>query len=320
VVALLLASIFLSWGAERFVDGASALSTNLGIEPLMVGVLVMGFGTSLPEFLVSVFASAVGNTGLSLGNAFGSNILNIGIVLGVAALLSPVLVKNNVVKRELPLLILATALVAYLVMDQQLSRSDATILVVLFLVVLSYLSWDALRAKAGGADEATPDTAALSLGKSISYLAVGLTVIALCSATLVWGARGVVSNIGISEAVIGVAVLALGTSLPELVVIVTAAKRGKHGLAFGNVIGSNLFNTLAVVGTAGFIAPAVLQPELVHRELPVMLGFTGVLIVMAYGWGRRSGVINKVEGGILLLAALGYLAYLAYLTPIFAGE
>ena len=134
---------------------------------------------------------------------------------------------------------------------------------------------------------------------------------------LVWGARGIVSDLGVSEAVVAVMVLALGTSLPELVVIVFAARRGQHSLAFGNVIGSNLFNTLAVVGTAGAIAPAAINAELIYRDLPVMFAFTGVLVVMAYGWGRRRGVINQLEGALLLLAVAAYLGYLAYLTPIF---
>lgn len=321
LLPILIAPILLAWGAERFVDGASALSMNLGVEPLMIGVLVMGFGTSLPEFLVAVFASFAGNPGLALGSAFGSNIVNIGIVLGLAAILSPVSVKSNVVKRELPLLILATAVVAYFVMDRQLLRGEATIIVVLFLSLLFYLSWDALRQRPE--DEASSRQARfekpdLTLSKSIGYLVIGLAIVAVSSAALVWGARGIVSNLGISEAVVGVIVLAVGTSLPELVVIVVAARRGSHGLAFGNIIGSNLFNTLAVVGTAGFIAPAAVDADLVSRDLPVMFGFTAALVVMAYGWGRRTGVINKVEAGVLLLAVACYLGYLAYLTPIFA--
>jgi cation:H+ antiporter len=286
----------------------------------MIGVLVMGFGTSLPEFLVSVFASFAGNPGLALGNAFGSNIVNIGIVLGLAAILSPVAVKTNVVKRELPLLIVATAIVAYLVMDQQLMRGEAAIIVALFLGLLFYLSWDALRQspQSESSDrQAKFEKPAISLGKSVNYLVIGLAAVALSSAALVWGAKGIVSNLGVSEAVVAVMVLAVGTSLPELVVIIVAAKRGSHGLAFGNVIGSNLFNTLAVVGTAGFIAPAALDAELVSRDLPVMFAFTAALIVMAYGWGRRTGVVNKVEGGVLLLAAVCYLAYLVYQTPMF---
>ena len=321
LLPVLIAPVLLAWGAERFVDGASALSHNLGVEPLMIGVLVMGFGTSLPELLVSLFASLTGNSGLALGNAYGSNILNIGVVLALAALLSPVTVRNNVVKRELPLLLVATAITAYVVSDMRLARAEALVLLVLFVALLLYLSWDALRRGADRGDagpEGEPGGPALSLGKSIGYLVFGLAVIALSSAALVWGARGIVSDLGVSEAVVAVMVLALGTSIPELVVIVVAARRGKHALAFGNVIGSNLFNTLAVIGTAGLIAPAVVGKELVSRDLPVMFAFTAALVVMAYGWGRRSGVINRVEGGILLLAAAGYLAYLATLTPLFA--
>lgn len=316
----LLAPIFLAWGANRFVDGASAFSFNLGMSPLLVGVLVMGFGTSLPELLVSLFSSAMGNSGLSLGNAYGSNIINIGVVLGLAAILSPVIVHNHVVKRELPLLILATAITAFFVKDLQLSRGNGATLLVLFVVLAVYLARVSLKqpgAQVNVGQQASREIRAIPVGKSISYLVVGLTVIALCSAVLVWSARGIVTNLGISELVVGVVLLAIGTSLPELVVIVVAAKRGEHQLALGNVIGSNLFNTLAVVGTAGLIAPSVLDAELVTRDLPVMFAFTGALVVMAYGWGRRTGVINKVEGGVLLLASACYVGYLVYSTPIF---
>jgi len=318
---VLLVPLVLAWGAERFVDGASALSFNLGMSPLLIGILVMGFGTSLPELLVSLFSSATGNSGLSLGNAYGSNIVNIGLVLGLAAVMSPVIVQNHVVRRELPLLILATAITAVLVMDFELSRSDGITLLVLFVVLLVYLIRASSRASARQEETNFQDKLEehpVPLGKSVNSLLVGLAVIAICSAVLVWSAQGIVSNLGVSELVVGVVVLALGTSLPELAVIVVAARRGEHELALGNVIGSNLFNTLAVVGIASIIAPYVVDPELVTRDMPVMFAFTGVLVVMAYGWGRRSGVVNKVEGGVLLLAFACYIAYLIYSNPIVA--
>jgi cation:H+ antiporter len=320
LVPALFAPIFLAWGANRVVDGASALSFNLGMSPLLIGVLVMGFGTSLPELLVSLFSSVMGNTGLSLGNAYGSNIINIGFVLGLAAVLSPVIVKRHVVRRELPLLILATAITAFFVVDFELSRSDGMILLALFVILLVYLVRVSTRETATEEDSSLKNELekhAMPLGRSINYLVIGLAVIAICSAALVWSARGIVVNLGVSELVVGVVLLALATSLPELAVIVVAAKRKEHQLALGNVIGSNLFNTLAVVGTAGLIAPSLLETELVTRDLPVMFAMTGVLIVMAYGWGRRTGVINKFEGVGLLLAAALYLAYLVYTTPIF---
>ena len=322
LIPALLAPVFLAWGADRFVDGASALSFNVGMSPLLIGVLVMGFGTSLPELLVSLFSSVMGNSGLSLGNAYGSNIINIGLVLGLAAVLSPVIVKRHVVRRELPLLILATAITAYFVMDFELSRGEGMILLASFIVLLIYLvraSSDDPTKREDSSLQRQLEKRTIPLGKSINFLVVGVVVISICSAALVWSARGIVTNLGISELVVGVVLLALGTSLPELVVIVVAAKRGEHELALGNVIGSNLFNTLAVVGTAGLIAPSVLDAELVTRDLAVMFAFTGVLVVMAYGWGRRTGVINKVEGGLLMFAVACYLAYLVYTTPVFTS-
>ena len=321
LIPALLAPVFLAWGADRFVDGASALSFNVGMSPLLIGVLVMGFGTSLPELLVSLFSSIMGNSGLSLGNAYGSNIVNIGLVLGLAAVLSPVIVKRHVVRRELPLLILATAITAYFVMDYELSRGEGLILLASFLVLLIYLvraSSDDPTKREDSSLQRRLEKRTISLGKSINYLVIGLAVISICSVALVWSARGIVTNLGISELVVGVVLLAFGTSLPELVVIVVAAKRGEHELALGNVIGSNLFNTLAVVGTAGLIAPTVFDAELVTRDLAVMFTFTAALVVMAYGWGRRTGVINKLEGGVLLLAVAGYFTYLVYSTAIFA--
>ena len=317
----LLAPILLAWGANRFVDGAAALSFNLGMSPLLIGVLVMGFGTSVPKLLVSVFSSAKGNSGLSLGNAYGSNIINIGLVLGLAAVLSPVIVRRHVVRRELPLLILATAITAYFVMDLELSRSEGAILLALFVMLLIFLVW------ASKDDTAEPHDArlksqleerAVPLGTAIGNLVIGLVAIAVCAAALVWSARGIVGNLGLSELVVGVILLAIGTSLPELVVIVVAAKRKEHELALGNVIGSNLFNTLAVVGAAGLVATSTLDRELVTRDLPVMFAFTAVLAVMAYGWGRRRGVINKVEGALLLAGVAVYVGYLIYTTPILA--
>ncbi len=321
LIPALLAPVFLAWGADRFVDGASALSFNVGMSPLLIGVLVMGFGTSLPELLVSLFSSIMGNSGLSLGNAYGSNIVNIGLVLGLAAVLSPVIVKRHVVRRELPLLILATAITAYFVMDYELSRGEGLILLASFLVLLIYLvraSSDDPTKREDSSLQRRLEKRTISLGKSINYLVIGLAVISICSVALVWSARGIVTNLGISELIVGVVLLAFGTSLPELVVIVVAAKRGEHELALGNVIGSNLFNTLAVVGTAGLIAPTVFDAELVTRDLAVMFTFTAALVVMAYGWGRRTGVINKLEGGVLLLAVAGYFTYLVYSTAIFA--
>ena len=232
LVPALLAPIFLAWGADRVVDGASALSFNLGMSPLLIGVLVMGFGTSLPELLVSLFSSVMGNSGLSLGNAYGSNIINIGFVLGLAAVLSPVVVKRHVVRRELPLLILATGITAFLVMDFELSRNDGMILLVLFVAVLVYLILASRHEPARQEDSGLKDKLekrGLHLAKSVNYLIIGLGVIVLCSASLVWSARGIVVNLGVSELVVGVVILALGTSLPELVVVVVAVRAAADG-------------------------------------------------------------------------------------------
>ena len=311
----LVSAIALAWGAGKFVDGAVSLSFDLGLSPLVVGIIVMGFGTSLPEFVVSVMSSATGSSALSLGNAYGSNIINIGLVLGLSAVIKPVIVQNHVVHRELPLLLLATAATAVLVIDMELSRTDGLILsfsfvlALLFLVIVSSRN-TAAAGKTGFMRKVQDNSGTLQ--KSIKQLVLGLAMIVACSAVLVWSAKGIAVQLGVSELIVGVVVLALGTSLPELAVVVVAARRGEHQLALGNVIGSNLFNTLAVVGVASAITPYDIDPDLVIRDLPVMFAFTAFLVVIGYRWGRHTGVINKVEGILLMLAFLAYMVGLIY--------
>ena len=318
-IPAIIAILGLKFGAEWFVDGASSLSLSMGVRPLLIGIVVMGFGTSVPELLISVISSATGNPMLSMGNAYGSNIVNIGLVLGLCAIISPIIVQNHVLRRELPLLILATAVTAYIIMDYEVSRFDAIVLLVVFAAVLAFLFWAYSRESNHTETtklEGTLQDGSVSLQSSIRQLVAGLILIAICAAVMVWSAKGIVTDLRVSELVVGVVILALGSSLPELAVIIAATRKGEHELALGNVIGSNLFNTLAVVGLASVITPFAVDSELVNRALPVMFAFTGTIAFMAYGWGRRSGVINKLEGLFLLLAFAAYMAYLVYTNPI----
>lgn len=307
-LAILAGLLLLVWSADRFVAGASATARHFAMPPLLVGMLVVGFGTSAPEMVVSVLAAAQGNPGLALGNAWGSNIVNMALILGVTALLAPVLVQSVVLRKELPILMAVTALTALLVWNGVLSRLDAA---GLLLVFAGLVSWSIVEARGNKGDTLARETAtelrahAMPLRRALVLLVVGLLVLVGSSRMLVWGAVGIAQSLGVSDLVIGLTVVAVGTSLPELAACVAAARKGEDDIALGNILGSCLFNTLAVVGLAGVIAPIDVGTEVLIRDLPVMAGLTVLLFLM--GWGFRGpGRINRVEAGVLLTVYLIY--------------
>lgn len=307
-LAILAGLLLLVWSADRFVAGASATARHFAMPPLLVGMLVVGFGTSAPEMVVSVLAAAQGNPGLALGNAWGSNIVNMALILGVTALLAPVLVQSVVLRKELPILIAVTALTALLVWNGVLSRLDAA---GLLLVFAGLVSWSIVEARRNKGDTLAGETAtelrahAMPLRRALVLLVVGLLVLVGSSRMLVWGAVDIAQSLGVSDLVIGLTVVAVGTSLPELAACVAAARKGEDDIALGNILGSCLFNTLAVVGLAGVIAPIDVGTEVLIRDLPVMAGLTVLLFLM--GWGFRGpGRINRVEAGVLLTVYLIY--------------
>ncbi|WP_372662867.1 calcium/sodium antiporter [Hydrogenophaga sp.] len=311
-LALLVGLALLVWSADRFVEGAAATATHFSVPPLLVGMVIVGFGTSAPEMVVSTLAASQGNPALALGNAWGSNIVNTSLILGVTALVSPILVRSVILRQELPVLIGVTALAAYLVWDGGLSRLDAWVLLGVFGVLMG---WSIVEGMRGSSDTLGTETAtemksrAMPLPKALMWLALGLLVLVGSSRLLVWGAVSIAQSLGISDLIIGLTVVAVGTSLPELASCVAAARKGEHDIALGNVLGSNLFNTLAVVGIAGAIAPMDIAPELLTRDLPVMAGLTLVLFVMGWGFRGRPGRINRVEASVLLLAYVAYTAW-----------
>lgn len=307
-LAILAGLLLLVWSADRFVAGASATARHFAVPPLLVGMLVVGFGTSAPEMVVSVLAASQGNPGLALGNAWGSNIVNMALILGVTALLAPVLVQSVVLRKELPILMAVTALTALLVWDGVLSRLDAA---GLLLVFAGLVSWSIVEARGNKGDTLARETAtelrahAMPLRRALVLLVVGLLVLVGSSRMLVWGAVDIAQSLGVSDIVIGLTVVAVGTSLPELAACVAAARKGEDDIALGNILGSCLFNTLAVVGLAGVIAPIDVGTEVLIRDLPVMAGLTVLLFLM--GWGFRGpGRINRVEAGVLLTVYLIY--------------
>lgn len=312
-LAILLGLALLVWSADRFVEGAAITARHFGMPPLLIGMVIVGFGTSAPEMLVSGLSASQGNPGLALGNAYGSNITNIALILGVTALISPIAVHSQVLRKELPLLLLVTALAAWQVWDGHLSRLDAVVLLGVFAALMGWSIWHGMRAQTDsfGAELAQelPSEDAMPFKWAVFWLVAGLLVLIASSRLLVWGAVTVAQSLGISDLIIGLTIVAIGTSLPELASSVMAARKGEHDIALGNILGSNLFNTLAVVGIAGSIAPMSPDPQVLTRDIAVMAALTLILFVFGYGW-RKAGRINRLEGGLLLAAYLGYSLYL----------
>lgn len=318
-LAIVVGLALLVWSADRFVDGASSTATHFSVPPLLVGMVIVGFGTSAPEMVVSTLAAAQGSPQLALGNAWGSNIVNIAVILGVTALVAPILVQSVILRKELPILIAITLLAGFLVWDGDISRLDAWILLGVFAALMGWSIYEGMR---GGSDALATETQnemtahAMPLSRSLMWVVLGLGFLVGSSQLLVWGAVQVAQSLGVSDLVIGLTVLAIGTSLPELASCVAAARKGEHDIALGNVLGSNLFNSLAVVGIAGAIAPMSIDGEVLSRDFPVMLALTLVLFVMCWGFRGRQGRINRVEGSLLLLAYAGYTTYLlSTMTP-----
>jgi cation:H+ antiporter len=303
----------LVWSADRFVEGAAATARHAGMPPLLIGMVIVGFGTSAPEMVVSAVAALDGNPDLALGNALGSNIVNTGLILGITALIAPIAVHSKIVRRELPLLLAITLLAGALLWDGALTRLEAIGLLAGFLALVGWTIYEGLReredALAGDMDQELA-ARTMPLPRALFWLVLGLVLLIASSRLLVWGAVSVAQTLGVSDLVIGLTIVALGTSLPELAASVIAARKGEHDIAIGNVVGSNMFNILAVIGIAGVITPMTdVAAEVLARDWPAMLVLTITLFVMAYGF-RGQGRINRFEGLVLLL---GYAAYTAYL-------
>lgn len=313
IAAVIGGLILLVWSADKFVEGAAGTAAHAGMPPLLIGMLIVGFGTSAPEMVVSALAALEGNPSLALGNAYGSNISNIALILGVVAVMSPILVNSAILKKELPILTLITLLAGYQLIDGHISRMDAWILIGVLAVLMGWSIYAAMTGKGDVlAGEVETDLAEhpLPLKKSLFWLAVGLVLLVVSSRALVWGAVLIAQSLGVSDLIIGLTIVAIGTSLPELASSIAAVRKGEHDIAFGNVLGSNLFNTLAVVGIAGAIKPMAVDPAVLQRDWSLMMGLTLVLFVMGFGlWGRK-GQITRANGIALLVVYVAYMAYL----------
>ncbi|MBS0001748.1 MAG: calcium/sodium antiporter [Thioalkalivibrio sp.] len=313
IVAVVLGLALLVWSADRFVEGAAASARHLGMPALLIGMVVVGFGTSAPEMVVSALASLQGNPGIALGNAYGSNIANIALILGLTALISPIVVHSQILRKELPVLTAVSVLAVAQLWDGHLSRLDAVVLLGVFAVLIGWSIMQGLRERSDNLGvEMEQELVAhpMPLRRALVWLVVGLVLLIVSSRILVWGAVTIAQALGVSDLIIGLTIVAIGTSLPELASSLAAVRKGEHDLALGNIIGSNLFNTLVVVGIAGAIHPLDTPPEVLTRDMAVMGALTLSLFVIGYGFRGRQGRINRVEGAVLLTVFLGYTGYL----------
>ena len=310
--ALLFGLALLIWSADRFILGAAQTARHFGMPPLLIGMVIVGFGTSAPEMLIALLAALQGNPGIALGNAYGSNIANMALILGVTALIRPIMVHSQAIVRELPLLAGATILAIWQIRDGEISRLDA---VILFIVFFLLMAWNIHKGRQAHGDALADETQQelqahrLPLRHAVFWLILGLILLIASSRLLVWGAVDIARAFGVSDLIIGLTIIAIGTSLPELASSIVACRKGEHDIVFGNIIGSNLFNTLAVVAIAAIVHPMKVPPEVLQRDMPVMALLTFSLFAICYG-GKKPGCIQRWKGAVLLICFISYSANL----------
>lgn len=312
ILAIITGLVLLVWSADRFVIGAAATARNFGMSPMLIGLTIVSFGTSAPEMLVSYMASINDAGDLAVGNALGSNIANIALVLGITAIIAPLPIRSGVLRKELPLLLVVTILAGMLLLDLKLTLVDS--LVLLSMLGMSLYLFQRFQKTASPGDTASEEEELpeLKTSSAMFWLILGLVILAGSSRLLVWGATEVALALGVSELIIGLTIIAIGTSLPELAASVASALKGHHDMAIGNVVGSNIFNLVAVMAIPGLIAPLAIDSMVLLRDYGVMLGLTATLII--FGLIQKPPSINRVEGGLLTALYAGYLVLLYNMT------
>ncbi|MGI0115634.1 calcium/sodium antiporter [Zooshikella sp. RANM57] len=315
-IAILVGFAVLIWSADMFVDGAAATARNFGMSTMMIGLTIVAFGTSAPEILVAIMAASDGHSGLAAGNALGSNIANIGLVLGITALVAPLPIKSSLLRKEVPLLLAVTFLAGVCLFDSSLALMDGIILLS-GLVATLYLFYRWQQNASKGADpliteeeEEVPD---IPQKKATWLFICGLVLLLISSRILVWGATEIAYWLGVSELIIGLTVVAIGTSLPELAASIASARKNHHDIAIGNVVGSNLFNLLAVLPMPALINPDHFSSLVFQRDYLAMLLLTGLLVGMIF-WGKiRQSSLSRINGSCLVACYVGY-GIVLYLT------
>ena len=327
-LAILIGLAILVWSADVFIDGATALAKKFSVPSFLIGVLILGIGTSAPEMVVSVLAAIEGSPELALGNAYGSNIINIALVLGATVLISPIIIRRGIVKRDLPLLLLITVIAAWQLRDGTLSQADGIVLLILLVAVLGLQIIMSIRE---GYHEHEDDIVVAnadsehsnnlehsesleklepSVTRGLVSLIIGMLMLVASSRAIVWGAVELATLWGLSELIIGLTIVAVGTSLPELVSSLSAARKGEHDMALGNIIGSNIFNTLAVVGLATVIAPIAADPVILSRDVMAMGLLTILLVTLCAFAFKTKRQFGRTSGATLVLFFMGYTAWL----------
>lgn len=314
-VLLFIGLILLVWSSDLFIDGAASVAKHMSISPLIIGVVVLGFGTSAPEIVVAILASLDNSPGLAIGNVIGSNIANIALVLGATAIISPIIVKSSLLKREFPIVLGITILGLVLMLDNELGTIDGIILLSLLIIVMVWMIRANKQAE-GTNDPIVAETQQeldshpeISYKKSILLLIVGLVILVLSAKLMVWGAVDIAKFFGVSDMIIGLTIVAIGTSLPELAAAITAAKKGEADLMIGNLLGSNLFNLLAVLAMPALLAPSLIGKDTLIIDYPIMLILTLAMLIVALPIKGKSVIGRKI--GILFI--LSFVAYLVSL-------
>ena len=312
VIILLIALVILVWSADKFVLGASSLARNLGVSPMIIGLTIVAMGSSAPEMMVAAAASLQGNPDTAIGNAIGSNITNIALVLGFTVLVKPLMVSSSTIRQEIPLLLVLTLFAYWMLSDNFFSFTEGLILMIGFFSFISILLIKALRERSNNltdpliseAEQEIPEST--STVKSIFWLVLGISLLVSSAHFLVDSAIFIAKAYGISDLVIGLTVIALGTSLPELAASIASVLKKEDDLAMGNIVGSNIFNILAVLPFAGLIAPGQINPEASFRDAPVMIAITGLLFLLCFS--RKSGYfrLTRVKGALILVSFIAY--------------
>ena len=311
-IAVIAGLLLLTWSADRFVAGAAGLAQAMGVSTLIIGLTIVAFGTSAPEMLVSAMAAWQGNSGIAIGNAIGSNIANMALVLGVTALIAPLTVHSSTLNREFPLMLVIMLVTMAMLWNGELTRFDG---LVLLAGMAAVVLWTIHLARTSGRDDpliaeySEEIPKAMPKGRAWLLLLTGLVLLLVSSRILVWGAVGIAHSFGVSDLVIGLTIIAIGTSLPELAASIAAARKGEHDIAVGNVVGSNLFNILAVLGIAGTIGPGSFDRMVLLRDFPFMVGLAIALYLMARGLNHKGeGAIERWAGLVLTSTFLAYQA------------
>ena len=315
LAALLIGLALLVWSSDKFILGASATAGALGVSPLMIGLTIVGFGTSAPEMLVSAVSAWNGNPGLAVGNALGSNIANIALILGASALIAPMVISSRIVKTEMPILFAVMLLVLYLMLDMGLSRAAGIILIVAMFSVLGWTVFEGLRKREAQEQleaQFEDEFESLPIKQAIGWVIIGLVLLVISSRIMVWGAVNIAEMMGISDLIIGLSIVAIGTSLPELGASFACMKKQEYDIAIGNVLGSNIFNSLGVLGIAAVIEPTNIEILVLYRDQVLQFALILALFWVAGQWKLGKGRVSPRTGILFLTVYAAYQSLLFY--------